>query len=148
MRALVQRVARAEVRVEAEVVGRIASGLLILLGVGPGDGPAEAERLATKISKVRIFPDLKGRMNLDAGAVGGAMLVVSQFTLYADLGSGNRPGFSRTAPPQQAESLYRLFVARLEGLGFEVACGRFGTEMDVELVNRGPVTLWYDTDEL
>ena len=148
MRALVQRVARAEIRVAGERVSRIGPGLLILLGVGPADGKEEVTRLAKKIARARIFPDERGLMNRDLEAFGGAVLIVSQFTLFADLKRGNRPGFSRAAAPERAKALYHEFIAEFEALGFEVASGHFGAEMEVELVNMGPVTLWYDTDEL
>ena len=148
MRGLVQRVSRAEVRVEGEAVGRIGKGVLVLLGVGPEDGAPEAERLARKIVNARIFPDERGRMNLDLRAAHGAMLIVSQFTLFADLKRGNRPGFTGAAHPELAEELYRTFMQLVVDEGIEVAGGRFGAEMEVELVNAGPVTLWYDTEEL
>jgi len=148
MRALVQRVARAEVRVAGEVVGRVGRGFLVLLGVGPDDDEAVAAKLADKVRKLRVFGDDEGRMNLSLGQVGGGCLVVSQFTLYGDLRSGNRPGFSRAAPPEQAERLYLAFADALRACGVPVQTGRFGAVMEVELVNDGPVTLWLDSGEL
>ncbi|HEX7041053.1 MAG TPA: D-aminoacyl-tRNA deacylase [Trueperaceae bacterium] len=143
-----QRVSRAEVRVGGEVVGRVGRGFLVLLGVGPEDDEAVAERLADKVRKLRVFPDEAGRMNRSLEQAGGGCLVVSQFTLYGDLRSGNRPGFSRAAPPEPAERLYLRFARALEAAGLPVATGRFGAEMEVELVNDGPVTLWLDSEEL
>lgn len=158
VRALVQRVSRAAVRIAGEggsaapghgvEVAAIAQGLLILLGVGPSDDVATCERLADKVSRLRIFGDADGKVNLSVSQVGGSCLVVSQFTLYGDLRSGNRPGFSRAAPPELAEALYRRFAERLEHSGLPVRTGRFGQHMEVELVNDGPITLWLDTDEL
>ena len=148
MRALVQRVSRASVRVDGELVGATDDGLLVLLGVAPDDHERLAERLADKVRKLRIFEDERGRMNRSVQDVGGGCLVVSQFTLYADARSGNRPGFTAAAPPDRADRLYRHFVAALEKAGLPVGTGRFGQHMDVELVNRGPVTLWLDTEEL
>jgi len=141
VRAVVQRVGRAEVRVDDDVVGAIASGLCVLLSVGPDDDETVARRFAARIATLRVFPDLDGRMNLDIGAAGGRMLVVSQFTLHADTSRGHRPSFLGSAPPALAERLYDVFCAEVRGLGFEVATGRFGAHMDVELVNDGPVTL-------
>lgn len=148
MRALVQRVARAEVRVDGQVVGAIARGLLVLLGVAPGDDDGLALRMAEKVRKLRVFEDDGGKMNLDLAQVGGACLVVSQFTLYGDARGGNRPGFSAAAPPQQAERIYLRFVRALADAGVPVATGTFGAMMAVELVNDGPTTLWLDSREL
>lgn len=148
MRALVQRVSEASVRVDGHVVGETANGLLVLLGVGPLDDASVADRLADKVRKLRIFEDDRGRMNRSLQDVHGGCLVVSQFTLYGDARSGNRPGFSNAAPPEMADRLYRHFVAALDRAGVRVATGRFGEEMQVELVNRGPVTLWLDSEEL
>jgi D-aminoacyl-tRNA deacylase len=141
VRAVVQRVGRAQVRVHGEVVGEIGAGLCALLSVGPDDVEATADRFASRVATLRIFPDAAGRMNLDCVAVGGSVLVVSQFTLHADTSRGHRPSFIRAAPPELAERLYRRFAAALAALGLPVATGRFGAQMDVELVNRGPVTL-------
>src|SRR5690606_31385858 len=123
-------------------------GFLVLLGVGPDDDDHVAAKLAEKVRKLRVFADDAGRMNLAVDQVGGGCLVVSQFTLYGDLRSGNRPGFSRAAPPELAERLYLSFAAALERSGVPVATGSFGADMAVELVNDGPVTLWLDSDEL
>lgn len=146
MRALLQRVSEASVSVGGVQVGSIGPGLLILLGVAPADDAATADRLADKVAKLRIFADADGRMNLDVAAAGGAALVVSQFTLYADTRRGNRPGFSAAALPDRAEPLYERFCDRLRARGLTVALGRFGAEMSVHLVNDGPVTIWLDSD--
>lgn len=148
MRALVQRVARASVTVDGSVIGSVGTGFLVLLGVGPDDDTGVADRLADKVAKLRVFPDADGRMNLSLDQVGGGCLVVSQFTLYGDVRSGNRPGFSAAAAPELGDALYRRFVARLRERGLPVETGRFGADMQVELVNDGPVTLWLDSAEL
>lgn len=148
MRALVQRVSRAEVRVEDERVGRIGEGFLVLLGVGREDGPADAEALARKVAKLRVFEDAEGKMNLALTDVGGEALVVSQFTLFADARKGNRPSFVAAAPPDQADELYARFVAELRAQRVPVQTGTFRAQMAVELVNDGPVTIWLDGDEL
>jgi D-aminoacyl-tRNA deacylase len=141
VRAVVQRVSRAKVDVDEETVGAIDRGLCVLLSVGPGDDAAVAERFAGRIATLRIFPDAEGRMNLDLAAIGGAVLVVSQFTLHADTSRGHRPSFIRAAAPGRAAELYEAFVAALRGLGHHVETGRFGAHMAVDLVNDGPVTL-------
>ena len=141
MRALVQRTGSAAVRVDQQVVGAIDQGLLILLGVGPADGEAQAVWLARKLSRLRVFQDPRGRMNLSLLDVGGQALVVSQFTLYADCRRGNRPSFTGSAPPELAEPLYERFCELLAETGVPVARGSFGALMQVELVNDGPVTL-------
>lgn len=146
MRAVLQRVTRAEVRVDGELVGEIGKGLLILVCAMAGDGEGQAERLAAKIAKLRIFRDDQGKMNLCIRDIGGGALVVSQFTLAADL-RGNRPGFSTAAPPAEGERLYLHFSRCLEREGVPVANGRFGADMAVSLVNDGPVTIWIDTDQ-
>ena len=146
MRALLQRVSRASVRVEGEVVGTIDGGLAVLLGVGPDDTDAVADDLARKAAELRIFRDEDGRTNRSLLEVGGSALVVSQFTLYADTRRGRRPGFTGAAQPELAERLYERFAATLGGLGVTVATGRFGAEMALELVNDGPFTIWLDTD--
>jgi D-tyrosyl-tRNA(Tyr) deacylase len=133
---LVQRVSEAAVTVDGHEVARIGPGLLVLLGVRTGDGEAEADRLARKLLRLRVFEDAEGRMNLDVGQAGGAILCVSQFTLYGDARKGNRPSFVDAAPPQQAEPLYERVRAALDAQG-----GVFGARMDVSLVNHGPVTL-------
>lgn len=141
VRAVVQRVSRAKVDVESETVGSIDAGLCVLLSVGPSDDAAVAGRLAGRIATLRIFPDAEGRMNLDLAASGGAVLVVSQFTLHADTSRGHRPSFIRAAAPERAAELYEAFVAALRELGHHVETGRFGAHMAVDLVNDGPVTL-------
>jgi D-tyrosyl-tRNA(Tyr) deacylase len=146
VRALLQRVTRASVRVEDEIVGSIEGGLAILLGVGPDDTEAVADDLARKAVELRIFRDDDGRTNRSLQDVGGSALVVSQFTLFADTRRGRRPGFTDAAPPELAERLYGRFAATLRGLGVTVATGRFGAEMAVELVNDGPFTIWLDSD--
>ena len=145
MRALVQRVADARVVTSGETVGEIGAGLLILVCAMAGDGDDEARLLARKIANLRIFESEPGKMNLSILASGGAALVVSQFTLAADTSRGNRPGFSRAAPPDEGERLYELFVASLAEHGAPTQTGRFGQVMQVHLVNDGPVTIWLDT---
>ncbi len=147
VRALLQRTTGATVRIERELVGAIEAGLVILLGVGPNDDEATAEDLARKIAELRIFCDEEGRTNRSLLESGGAALVVSQFTLYADTRRGRRPGFTGGAAPELAERLYRRFAETLRGLGVTVSTGRFGAEMAVELVNDGPFTIWLDTAE-
>ena len=147
MRALIQRVSEAAVTVEGRVTGEIGRGLLILVCAMQGDTEAEAGALARRIAKLRIFADAAGTMNLSLAEAGGAALVVSQFTLAADTSRGNRPGFSRAAPPAEGERLYGVFSQALRDLGFTVANGVFGAEMAVRLVNDGPVTIWLDTAE-
>ncbi len=145
MRAVLQRVSEARVRVAGKVVGEIGKGLLVLLGVGQGDDGASAQTLADKTAGLRIFEDAQGKMNLAVGEVGGAVLVVSQFTLYGDCRQGRRPGFSGAASPELANRLYLQFVQRLKDLGLTVGTGTFQAEMAVELVNNGPVTLLLDS---
>lgn len=147
MRALLQRVNRAEVRVDGQPIAAIGLGLLVLVGIGPADDQAIAQALARKVAELRIFDDETGRTNRSLLDVGGEALVVSQFTLFADTRGGRRPGFTGAAPPHAAIPLYEGFAAALEGLGVTVGRGRFGAEMEVELVNRGPFTIWLDTDE-
>jgi D-aminoacyl-tRNA deacylase len=141
VRAVVQRVSSARVVVDGEVVGQIGPGLCVLLGVAREDGLEAAERLAAKVARLRVFENDDGRFDRSLADVGGAALVVSQFTLIADTGKGNRPSFSGAAPPEQADPLYEAFCAALRALGVEVAQGRFGARMAVELVNDGPVTI-------
>lgn len=145
MRALVQRVSEARVEVDGESVGRCGAGVLILVCAMQGDSTAEAEALAAKIHKLRIFRDDDGKMNRALKDTGGEALVISQFTLAADTSRGNRPGFSTAAPPDQGEALYLLFASALRALGVGVETGQFGAEMAVHLVNDGPVTIWLDT---
>jgi D-tyrosyl-tRNA(Tyr) deacylase len=141
LRALIQRVSSASVSVESEVVGRIGTGLVILLGVGHADGEAQAERLAAKVSSLRVFDGEGGRMDLSLLDVGGAALCVSQFTLYGDTRRGLRPSFTDAAEPAAAERLYELFCERLANRGVAVERGRFGARMSLSLTNEGPVTL-------
>ena len=147
MRALLQRVTRAAVRDDDEVVGEIGHGLVVFVGVGPDDDAVTAEALARRVSELRIFRDEDGRTNRSLVDVAGSALVVSQFTLFADTRRGRRPGFTGAAPPEQAERLYERLVAALGELGVPVATGRFGAEMAVQLVNDGPFTIWLDTAE-
>jgi len=147
VRALLQRTTGARVRVGGSVVGEVGHGLVVLLGVGPADDEAVAESLARRVTELRIFDDDAGRTNLSLVDVGGAALVVSQFTLYADTRRGRRPGFTGAAAPELANRLYLRFAAALRELGVEVATGRFGEVMEVELVNDGPFTIWLDTDD-
>lgn len=145
MRAVVQRVSEARVRVDSEVVGEIRAGLLVFLGVGREDTEKDVDFLADKTTNLRIFPDEAQKMNLSLLDAGGAMLVVSQFTLHGDCRKGRRPAFIDAAPPEQAEPLYERFVAQVGKRGVPVAAGRFGAMMEVELVNDGPVTLLLDS---
>ena len=147
MRVLLQRTTGASVRVDGRVVGEIGPGLVVFLGVGPTDDEATGETLARRIVELRIFRDEDGRTNRSLADVGGATLVVSQFTLFADTRRGRRPGFTGAAPPDVAERLYDRFAAALRSMGITVATGTFGAEMAVELVNDGPFTLWLDTAE-
>jgi D-tyrosyl-tRNA(Tyr) deacylase len=142
MIALIQRVRRADVTVGNEVVGAIGSGMLVLLGVEAGDTPAELHKLADKVLKYRLFSDDAGKMNLNVQQAGGQLLVVSQFTLAADTNSGLRPSFTPAARPEVAEPMYLQFVAYCRAQGLTVATGQFGADMQVGLVNDGPVTFW------
>jgi D-tyrosyl-tRNA(Tyr) deacylase len=144
MRAVCQRVTEARVRVSRQIVGEIAEGLCILLGVARGDGDAQAARLAGKIARLRIFADAAGRFDRSLLDTGGSALVVSQFTLLADTSKGNRPSFTDAAQPEEAEPVYERFCAELEALGVPVAQGVFGATMAVDLVNDGPVTVIID----
>ncbi len=149
MRAVVQRVSRAKVTVNAtvngEIAGEIGLGLLVLLGVGVGDTRAEADYLAEKTIGLRIFEDAGGKMNLSVAEVGGALLVVSQFTLYGDARRGKRPSFDAAAPPEEARELYEYFVEKIRAAGLRSETGRFQEMMQVELVNEGPVTILLDS---
>jgi D-aminoacyl-tRNA deacylase len=147
VRAVLQRVTEARVHVDRDLVGQIGKGFLILVCAMGGDTEAQAEWLAAKIAKLRVFKDDQGKMNLSIRDIGGSALVVSQFTLAADL-RGNRPGFSTAAPPLEGERLYLHFSQALAQEGIPVANGRFGADMAVSLVNDGPVTIWMDTDQL
>ncbi|WP_347310421.1 D-aminoacyl-tRNA deacylase [Defluviimonas sp. SAOS-178_SWC] len=144
MRALVQRVRQAKVTVAGRVTGEIGEGLMILVCAMAGDTDAKAAQLAQKIAKLRIFRDADDKMNRSILDTGGAALVVSQFTLAADTSRGNRPGFSTAAPPEEGERLYMRFSDDLRALGIQVENGEFGADMDVALVNQGPVTIWLD----
>jgi D-tyrosyl-tRNA(Tyr) deacylase len=147
VRALLQRVTRAEVRVDDAPVGAIGPGLLVLLGVGSGDDAATADSLARRICELRIFEDEAGKTNRSLLDVGGAALVVSQFTLYADTRRGRRPGFTAAAPPDVARALWQRVATGIQAQGVRVAVGEFGAEMAVELVNDGPFTIWLDTED-
>lgn len=146
MRALLQRVTQASVTVDGAVIGEVDAGLLILICAMPDDTDATAHALALKISKLRLFKDEDGKMNLSLVQTGGSALVVSQFTLAADTSRGTRPGFSYAAKPDVAEALYLKFKAALGDLGIPVQSGQFGADMSVALTNDGPVTIWLDTD--
>ena len=148
MRACIQRAGRASVAVDGQVIGQIDRGLVVLLGVAGSDERIDAEVLADKIATLRIFNDPAGKMNLALADVGGAILVVSQFTLLADCRKGRRPSFIEAAPPEKAEALYEHFVAVLRRGGHRVETGRFRADMQVELVNDGPVTLVIESKEL
>ncbi len=145
MRACLQRVARAQVTVDGEIVGHIDRGLLVLLGVVQGDDEATARKLAEKVVSLRVFDDSQGKMNLSVGDVGGSMLVVSQFTLAGDCRKGRRPSFDAAAPPELAERLYEFFVRAVAEQNIPVATGRFRAHMLVELANDGPVTFMVET---
>ena len=145
MRAVVQRVSRAQVTVNGEIAGEIRRGLLVLLGVAGADREADADYLADKIAGLRIFEDENRKMNLDIASVGGGILVVSQFTLYGDVRRGKRPSFDAAAPPERARQLYEYFVERIRAAGLACETGRFQEMMQVELVNDGPVTILLDS---
>jgi D-tyrosyl-tRNA(Tyr) deacylase len=147
MRAVVQRVSRAKVAVAGEVAGEIGLGLLVLLGVGKQDSEAGADYLADKVVGLRIFEDDAGKMNRSAVDVDGAVLVVSQFTLYGDVRKGKRPSFDDAAPPQRARELYEYFVQRIRSAGLRCETGRFQEMMAVELINDGPVTILLDSEK-
>ena len=148
MRALIQRVSHASVTVDGKVVGQIGHGLLVLLGVGQDDSEVQVKALADKIVYLRIFGDDEGKMNRSLLDIGGQVLVVSQFTLYADMRRGRRPSFTNAAPPSLAEPLVERFKAAIAAYGLTVADGIFGAMMQVELCNDGPVTIWIDSEEL
>jgi D-tyrosyl-tRNA(Tyr) deacylase len=148
MRIVLQRVSRASVGVEGETVGVIGAGLLLLVGVAEGDTEEEAQRLARKCAEMRVFSDEEGRFNLSLIDTGGEALVVSQFTLLADVRRGRRPSFVRAAPPERAEPLLEAFATAMRSAGVHVETGRFGARMQVDLVNEGPVTIVVDSDEL
>ena len=148
MRAVIQRVSEASVAIGGRVVGSCGKGYLILLGVGLDDGEAEIERLWDKVYKLRIFPDGEKHTGASLADVQGEILVISQFTLYADCRKGNRPSFTRAGAPDESKRLYELFVERARQDIAHVACGEFGADMQVQLVNDGPFTIWLDTDDL
>jgi D-tyrosyl-tRNA(Tyr) deacylase len=147
MRAVVQRVSRAEVRIAGRIAGKIARGFVVLLGVAAGDGEADAAHLVDRILGMRIFADDAGKMNLSIAQVNGAILVVSQFTLLADTNSGRRPSFTKAAPPDEARRLYEHFLSLARIGGVKVETGEFGATMEVDLVNDGPVTIILDSRE-
>jgi D-aminoacyl-tRNA deacylase len=147
MRAVIQRVSRASVSVEGKIVGQIGHGLLVLLGISRTDTEAAADYLAEKIAGLRIFEDAAGKMNLSVAEVKGAVLLVSQFTLYGDVRRGKRPSFDAAAPPEQARKLYEYMIERLRGLGIPCQTGVFQAMMQVELVNDGPVTILLDSEK-
>lgn len=140
---LIQRVSEARVTVDGEITGEIGQGILLLLGVEKEDGQEHIEKLARKVANYRIFSDEDGKMNLNVQQVGGAVLVVSQFTLVADTRSGNRPGFSKGATPAHGEAMYEAFISHLSSLGVPVQTGQFGADMKVSLLNDGPVTFQF-----
>jgi D-aminoacyl-tRNA deacylase len=145
MRAVVQRVSRAQVAVDGEIVGEVGPGLLVLLGVTHADTEPDADYLAGKIVGLRVFEDENGKMNLDVASIGGGILVVSQFTLYGDVRRGKRPSFDAAAPPELARQLYEYFVARIRAAGLPCQTGRFQEMMEVESVNDGPITILLDS---
>lgn len=148
MKIVLQRVSRAEVRVEGAVTGAVEGGLLVLFCAEAGDTDELAAKFAAKVARLRIFTDKAGKMNRSVQDIGGAVLAVSQFTLAADWRKGNRPGFSAAAPPQEGERLYQLFCEKLRGEGVDVATGVFGAHMEVDFVNDGPVTIIMDSRDL
>lgn len=140
MKAVIQRVARASVEAEGRIAGQIGPGLFVLLGVAKGDGEPDVQYMVEKLASLRIFADQQGKMNRSIGEVGGAFLIVSQFTLLGDTDQGRRPGFDKAAPPDTARLLYEQVVGKLKGRGFQVEAGVFGAHMKIELLNDGPVT--------
>jgi D-aminoacyl-tRNA deacylase len=147
MRAVIQRVSRAQVSVNGTVTGEIGRGLVVLLGVGQSDTESDADYLAEKVSGLRVFEDSEGKMNRSLAEVGGAVLLVSQFTLYGDVRRGKRPSFDAAAPPQKARELYEYFLERIRAAGLPCETGRFQEMMQVELVNEGPVTILLDSEK-
>jgi len=148
MRAVIQRISRAQVRVEGQMIGQAGKGLLVFLGVGKQDTHKEADYLLEKILNLRIFEDGEGKMNLSPLDVGGDLMVISQFTLYADCRKGRRPSFTDAGPPQAAKAIYDYFIARAESSGLRVSSGIFQAMMEVELVNSGPVTILLDSSKI
>jgi D-tyrosyl-tRNA(Tyr) deacylase len=147
MRAVIQRVSRAKVEVEGRITGQIGKGLLVLLGVGNGDSPREADSLLEKIVNLRIFEDAAGKLNLSLLDIRGELMVISQFTLYADCRKGRRPSFTDAAPPETAKALYEYFLEKAKTTGISTAAGIFQALMEVELVNSGPVTILLDSSK-
>lgn len=147
MKAVIQRVSKAHVELAGNIIGKIDSGFMILLGIHAEDTLKDAEFLVRKISKLRVFEDTEGKMNLDIQAIGGSILSVSQFTLYAETKKGNRPSFIQAAKPEQAVPLYEAFNQQLRDAGIIVEAGEFGGDMDIFLINDGPVTIIIDTRE-
>lgn len=145
MRAVVQRVSSASVTVAGQAIGTIGTGLLVFVGVADGDGPADVKYVASKVAGLRVFRDSEGRMNLSVAEAGGALLLVSQFTLLGDARRGRRPAFDAAAPPSHAHGIYEAVVARLRGMNLVVECGQFQADMQVALVNEGPVTILLDS---
>jgi D-tyrosyl-tRNA(Tyr) deacylase len=145
MKAVIQRVSRAQVRVEGQIVGEIGKGMLLLLGIGKGDSKAQADSLLEKVTNLRIFEDGGGKMNLSLLDVGGSLMVISQFTLYADCRKGRRPSFTDAGSPEEAQALYEYFIRQARSRGLMVASGIFQALMEVELVNFGPVTILLDS---
>ena len=148
MRVVVQRCSRAEVRIDGQLVGKIGKGFMLLVGITDGDTQSEADRLAKKVAQMRVFEDSEGKMNLALKDVGGAILSISQFTLYADCRKGNRPSFIRAARPETAMPLYDYFNQRLREYGLNVETGHFGADMKVDFINDGPVTILLDSEEI
>lgn len=146
MRVMIQRVSSAQVQVEEETIGQIGQGLLVFLGVGHGDTKEMADKFVDKLLKLRIFADEEGKTNKSVADIHGEILVVSQFTLYADCRKGNRPSFLQTGSPQEAEELYEYFKDRVREQYGKVACGSFGADMKVSLLNDGPFTIFWDSD--
>ncbi|MGO9678934.1 MAG: D-aminoacyl-tRNA deacylase [Candidatus Sulfotelmatobacter sp.] len=147
MRAVVQRVSRAQVTVNGEIAGEIGAGLLVLLGIGHDDTEADANYLAEKIAGLRVFEDAQGKMNHSVQDIGGSVLAISQFTLYGDVRRGKRPSFDAAAPPEKANQLYEFFVEKILAAGLRCETGRFQEKMKVELVNEGPVTILLDSSK-
>lgn len=147
MKAVIQLVSQASVKVDEQVVGSISQGLLVLLGVGKDDSVKDADYLAAKIIGLRIFPDHNDQMNKSIQDIGGEILIVSQFTIYADCRKGRRPSYTQAAPPELAKQLYLYFIERLRALGITVSCGQFQTMMEVSLINQGPVTILIDSEK-
>lgn len=145
MRVILQRVTDASVSVDSEIIGKIGTGLLVLLGVGPEDGPEDIDYLVNKICNMRIFEDENGKMNLSVKDIGGSLLVISQFTLFANCKKGNRPSFTEAGSPDFSNKLYEEFIAQCRSTNVPTEHGKFGSDMDVSLTNQGPVTIFLDS---